>query len=81
MKDFRFPTWTNRLVKVLLIGTPIAVAYGAIVLMAGVAPETTHIGYAPEQPVPFSHKLHAGKLKMDWRYCPSVFSSANPVNR
>ncbi|MFN8438973.1 MAG: cytochrome c3 family protein [Cytophagales bacterium] len=26
-------------------------------------------GYAPEQPVPFSHKLHAGKYKIDCNYC------------
>lgn len=33
------------------------------------SPETTDVGYEPKQPVPFSHKLHAGKLKMDCRYC------------
>jgi hypothetical protein len=26
-------------------------------------------GYAPEQPVPFSHQVHAGKLTLDCRYC------------
>ena len=26
-------------------------------------------GYAPDQPVAFSHKLHAGDLKMDCQYC------------
>jgi mono/diheme cytochrome c family protein len=26
-------------------------------------------GYAPEQPVAFSHKLHAGKYKIDCNYC------------
>ena len=26
-------------------------------------------GYKPDQPVPFSHKLHAGKYKIDCRYC------------
>lgn len=27
------------------------------------------VGYAPEQPVPYSHKLHAGDLGIDCRYC------------
>jgi NAD-dependent SIR2 family protein deacetylase len=27
------------------------------------------VGYAPEQPVPYSHQLHAGQLGMDCRYC------------
>lgn len=26
-------------------------------------------GYEPEQPIPFSHKLHAGKYKLDCKYC------------
>ncbi|MEY2720247.1 MAG: hypothetical protein RLZZ273_1613 [Bacteroidota bacterium] len=27
------------------------------------------VGYRPEQPVPFSHKLHAGELKIHCQYC------------
>jgi cytochrome c551/c552 len=26
-------------------------------------------GYAPKQPIPFSHKIHAGKYKIDCAYC------------
>lgn len=26
-------------------------------------------GYMPDQPIPFSHELHAGQYKMDCRYC------------
>ncbi|MCB1173639.1 MAG: cytochrome c3 family protein [Leptospiraceae bacterium] len=26
-------------------------------------------GYAPDQPVPFSHKIHAGELGMDCQFC------------
>ncbi len=28
-------------------------------------------GYAPEQPIPFSHKLHAGQYEIDCKYCHS----------
>jgi hypothetical protein len=28
-----------------------------------------HVGYAPEQPIPFSHKLHAGTYKIPCMYC------------
>jgi len=28
-------------------------------------------GYQPEQPIPFSHKLHAGEYGIDCRYCHS----------
>ncbi len=33
------------------------------------SPKYTDVGYRPEQPVPFSHALHAGELGMDCRYC------------
>lgn len=33
------------------------------------SPEFTDVGYAPEQPVPYSHRLHVGQLGMDCRYC------------
>ena len=26
-------------------------------------------GYAPDQPIPFSHKMHAGDLQIDCQYC------------
>jgi hypothetical protein len=29
------------------------------------------LGYEPEQPIPYSHKLHAGTLKMPCQYCHS----------
>jgi len=29
-------------------------------------------GYMPDQPINYSHELHAGKYKMDCRYCHSV---------
>ncbi len=28
-------------------------------------------GYAPEQPISFSHRLHAGEMKIDCQYCHS----------
>ncbi len=32
-------------------------------------PERDGVGYAPTQPVNFSHKLHAGTMKIDCQYC------------
>ncbi|HLA38804.1 MAG TPA: cytochrome c3 family protein [Candidatus Glassbacteria bacterium] len=31
-----------------------------------------NVGYGPDQPIPFSHKLHAGDYKMDCLYCHSA---------
>jgi hypothetical protein len=56
---------------------PLVAAVGVALLGGGVtfglwyyfSPKNTQIGYAPEQPVPYSHKLHAGDLGIDCRYC------------
>lgn len=49
---------------------------GAVVLfiLGGIAyvfPSASNQGYAPEQPIPFSHKLHAGDQKIACTYCHS----------
>lgn len=31
--------------------------------------ERDGIGYTPEQPIAYSHKLHAGEMKIDCQYC------------
>lgn len=33
------------------------------------SPKNQQVGYAPVQPIPYSHKLHAGELGIDCRYC------------
>ncbi len=40
------------------------------------SPEFTDVGYQPEQPVPFSHKVHAGDLELDCRYCHAQVEQA-----
>jgi hypothetical protein len=49
---------------------------GALVAVLGLAgtyyyamPSYTRVGYAPTQPVPYSHAWHVGQLGMDCRYC------------
>ena len=73
---FHFPTWVNHLTRGLLVVVPLSFIYFGVLGITGAAPETTHVGYAPDQPVPFSHKLHAGKLKMDCRYCHTTVETA-----
>lgn len=45
------------------------VVVGLLVATWQVLPRTSNQGYQPEQPIPFSHKLHAGTFKIDCRYC------------
>ena len=51
-----------------------------LVVLAGIAtagvtyymtPKYTRVGYAPVQPVPFSHAKHVGEVGLDCRYCHS----------
>lgn len=41
----------------------------AVVILADVRPLNVHTGYAPEQPIAYSHRLHAGDLAIDCTYC------------
>lgn len=64
-----FPKWTNYL--------PIVLAVAPLALLVVVwfffwyygSPWYTDVGYRPDQPVDYSHKLHAGDLGIDCRYC------------
>jgi menaquinone reductase, multiheme cytochrome c subunit len=66
---FVFPRWANYLLPVIIITVVGAGLYVPTVVGFGFSPKTTDVGYAPVQPVPFSHALHAGDLGMDCRYC------------
>jgi len=69
MELFVFPKWVNRLrplIAVILVGVP---CYVVGVFVLGASPRTTDVGYAPVQPIAYSHTLHVGELKMDCRYC------------
>jgi hypothetical protein len=35
------------------------------------SPKNLQVGYAPKQPIPYSHKLHVDELGLDCRYCHS----------
>lgn len=78
MRKFNFPAWVNSLVLPVLGLIVLGVAYLAVFVPYAFSPENLVAGYRPEQPVPFSHALHAGELKLDCRYCHThVFDSAH----
>lgn len=43
-------------------------------------PKYTRVGYAPVQPVPYSHALHVGQLGLDCRYCHSNVDKSGFAN-
>ncbi len=66
------PIFAKSFDKTLRVAAGVA---GVLVLCGGgvvgylALPENIETGYQPKQPVPYSHKLHAGNLGMDCRYC------------
>ena len=71
-----FPEWLDRLrpaVLIAVVGLPTYVL--GMMYYAG-SPRTWRVGYSPEQPVAFSHAVHAGQLGLDCRYCHTTVEEA-----
>lgn len=54
-------------VRVPIIIFAVIVTYGVVFWIG--TPTRKGYGYAPKQPIAFSHKLHAGEMQIDCRYC------------
>jgi len=64
-----FPKWTNSLPLIILVVAGMALLGGVGFFWYYGSPWFINVGYRPAQPVPYSHKLHAGDLGVDCRYC------------
>jgi hypothetical protein len=75
-----FPKSANKLPLQILIFIGLTTG----IVLAGVTyyatPKYTRVGYAPQQPVPFSHALHSGQLGIDCRYCHSNVEKSGHSN-
>jgi hypothetical protein len=67
-----FPRWTNQTPKLVTLGALTGLCAVVFVVYWWFSPYHTDVGYAPKQPVAYSHALHAGELKMDCRYCHAM---------
>ena len=64
-----FPKWTNHIPALLALGAGVVGLSVVFIVSFWFSPKHTDVGYQPFQPIPYSHKLHAGSLGMDCRYC------------
>ena len=71
-----FPRWTNAIPVVLGLVAPILGAGAIFTVWYWFSPLYTDVGYQPVQPVPYSHKLHAGEMGIDCRYCHNTVEYA-----
>jgi hypothetical protein len=75
-----FPEWTNKL-PTYIAGITVLAAIGVIAFIWYYgSPKYTDVGYRPAQPVPYSHKLHAGDLGLDCRYCHTTVEKSPIAN-
>ena len=75
-----FPPWATTIrsyFPVLLGGGGL---YLIVLVWYGGSPLTIDVGYAPVQPIEFSHALHNGELGIDCRYCHSQVEKAAHAN-
>ena len=75
-----FPEWANQVPRRLLVGSIVLVNTIVFTVWYFFSPEFTQVGYMPEQPVPFSHQIHAGKLGMDCQYCHTQVYDSRHAN-
>lgn len=71
-----FPRWSNLLLPAAIVAGMCAPLYVAFIVAYGFSPNTTDVGYQPQQPIPFSHAVHAGQLGIDCRYCHNTVEVA-----
>ncbi len=76
MELFVFPRWANKVVPLAGAILGVAPLYLIGFVWYGASPKTVSVGYAPEQPIPYSHALHVGELGMDCRYCHNTVEQA-----
>ncbi|MDH3628774.1 MAG: cytochrome c family protein [Acidobacteriota bacterium] len=68
-----FPPWLDAIRPVVgAVAFGVVPVYLVLLVWFGASPKTTDVGYQPEQPVPYSHAVHAGELGIDCRYCHST---------
>ncbi|PKN59432.1 MAG: cytochrome C [Deltaproteobacteria bacterium HGW-Deltaproteobacteria-14] len=71
-----FPRWTNKIPLAVAVTTPVVLVGVIFAIWYWFSPKFTDVGYQPEQPVQFSHKLHAGTMGLDCRYCHNTVEQA-----
>ncbi|MDD5425179.1 MAG: cytochrome c3 family protein [candidate division Zixibacteria bacterium] len=64
-----FPKWTNNIQTYLAVLSVFLAVAAVAFIWYYFSPWYTDVGYQPLQPVAYSHRLHAGDLGIDCRYC------------
>jgi len=75
-----FPKTANKLPLQIVIYLVVLAGLATAGVTYYMTPKYTRVGYAPVQPVPYSHALHVGQLGLDCRYCHSNVEKSGFAN-
>ncbi len=75
-----FPEWSNKFPALTVAGAILALFVVVWFFWYYGSPVYLEVGYRPDQPVPYSHKLHVGELGLDCRYCHSTVENSAHAN-
>jgi Cytochrome c7 and related cytochrome c len=64
-----FPRKANLLPTISLIASLGGGVFAVLFIWYYFSPEYTDVGYAPEQPIEYSHRFHVGELGINCQYC------------
>lgn len=78
--SYLFPKSANKLPLQIILFVVVVVGIVTAATNYYATPKYTRVGYAPVQPVPFSHALHNGQLGIDCRYCHSNVEKSGHAN-
>ncbi len=75
-----FPKWSNDLPRLVIIALLLLGVFASSVIAYYMTPKYTRVGYAPKQPVSYSHYLHVEQLGLDCRYCHTNVDKSGHAN-
>lgn len=80
LSSYTFPKWSNKVPAIVLFVLISLISFIVFVFWYWFSPKNLNVGYEPEQPIHYSHRLHAGELGIDCRYCHTQVDSGAHSN-
>lgn len=75
-----FSKRANQVPRMLLVGLVVVVTALILGIWYYFSPKYLEVGYMPDQPIPYSHALHAGQLGIDCQYCHTSVTVSAKAN-